>query len=124
VERAAHVDANESVIAAEGTTSSVTLLLHPLVVINISEHFTRIRAQSGVDSPGVWVARTCYFCLGMHSVMRIPSQCRQHSCSVRNRRDAERPLFVPPNIMASVPLHLICTHPSPPARTTTASGGL
>ena len=46
-----------SVLAAEGATSSATVLLHPLVVINVSEHFTRIRAQSQTDvaSPGACV---------------------------------------------------------------------
>ncbi|EDW38923.1 GL13811 [Drosophila persimilis] len=36
-----------NVMAAEGTTGSVTISLHPLVIMNISEHWTRFRAQHG-----------------------------------------------------------------------------
>lgn len=32
------------------TPSSVSVSLHPLVVMNISDHFTRIRVQQGEDS--------------------------------------------------------------------------
>nr|CAG4640992.1 EOG090X08T4 [Eulimnadia texana] len=35
----------KSVMASSGVTGSVTVLLHPLVVMNISEHWTRVRAQ-------------------------------------------------------------------------------
>lgn len=35
------------VMAASGTTGSVSVSLHPLVIMNISEHWTRIRAQEG-----------------------------------------------------------------------------
>ncbi|XP_037089310.1 COP9 signalosome complex subunit 6-like [Pollicipes pollicipes] len=34
-----------AVMAAAGTSPSVTVQLHPLVILNISEHWTRIRAQ-------------------------------------------------------------------------------
>lgn len=36
-----------SVMAAAGTSGSVTVLLHPLVIMNVSEHWTRVRAQKG-----------------------------------------------------------------------------
>jgi len=37
----------KSVMASSGTVGSVSVSLHPLVIMNISEHFTRIRAQEG-----------------------------------------------------------------------------
>lgn len=37
----------KNVMAASGTTGSVSVSLHPLVIMNISEHWTRIRAQEG-----------------------------------------------------------------------------
>lgn len=36
-----------SVMASTGTSGSVSVSLHPLVIMNISEHWTRIRAQEG-----------------------------------------------------------------------------
>lgn len=36
-----------NVIAAAGTAGSVSVSLHPLVIMNISEHWTRVRAQEG-----------------------------------------------------------------------------
>lgn len=36
----------DNVIAATGTAGSVTVSLHPLVIMNISEHWTRTRAQN------------------------------------------------------------------------------
>lgn len=46
-------DANVSnVMANQSTIPSVTVSLHPLVIMNISEHWTRIRAQEGVPSQG------------------------------------------------------------------------
>lgn len=36
-----------NVMAAPGTSASVTISLHPLVIMNISEHWTRFRAQHG-----------------------------------------------------------------------------
>lgn len=35
------------VLAPASTSASVTVSLHPLVIMNISEHWTRIRAQEG-----------------------------------------------------------------------------
>jgi len=36
-----------AVMASAGTTGSVSVSLHPLVIMNISEHWTRVRAQEG-----------------------------------------------------------------------------
>lgn len=36
-----------SVMASSGTIGSVSVSLHPLVIMNISEHWTRIKAQEG-----------------------------------------------------------------------------
>ncbi|EDW80920.1 uncharacterized protein Dwil_GK11302 [Drosophila willistoni] len=36
-----------NIMAAAGTIASVTISLHPLVIMNISEHWTRFRAQHG-----------------------------------------------------------------------------
>lgn len=36
-----------NIMAATGTVASVTISLHPLVIMNISEHWTRFRAQHG-----------------------------------------------------------------------------
>nr|CAG4644915.1 EOG090X08T4 [Leptodora kindtii] len=43
------MDVEESVksVMASSATGSVSILLHPLVVMNISEHWTRVRAQEG-----------------------------------------------------------------------------
>ncbi|CAL1545560.1 unnamed protein product [Lymnaea stagnalis] len=35
------------VMASPGTTGSVAVALHPLVIMNISEHWTRVKAQEG-----------------------------------------------------------------------------
>ncbi|KAK3920454.1 COP9 signalosome complex subunit 6 [Frankliniella fusca] len=40
-------DTGRSVMASSGTAGSVSAFLHPLVIMNISEHWTRIRAQEG-----------------------------------------------------------------------------
>lgn len=41
-----------SVMAAPGTIGSVTVALHPLVIMNISEHWTRVKAQEGKPTQG------------------------------------------------------------------------
>lgn len=42
------VDENQkNVLATSGTTGSVSVSLHPLVIMNISEHWTRVKAQEG-----------------------------------------------------------------------------
>ena len=42
-----------NVVASAGTAGSVSVSLHPLVVMNISEHWTRIRAQEGKPTQGM-----------------------------------------------------------------------
>ena len=37
----------DSVMAAAGTAGSVSVMLHPLVIMNISDHWTRTKAQAG-----------------------------------------------------------------------------
>ncbi|KFM70548.1 COP9 signalosome complex subunit 6, partial [Stegodyphus mimosarum] len=37
----------KTVLAASGTTGSVSVSLHPLVIMNVSEHWTRVKAQEG-----------------------------------------------------------------------------
>ncbi|XP_048514201.1 COP9 signalosome complex subunit 6 [Athalia rosae] len=39
----------KSVMASSGTIGSVSISLHPLVIMNVSEHWTRLRAQEGSD---------------------------------------------------------------------------
>ena len=41
-----------SVMASAGTSGSVSVSLHPLVIMNISEHWTRVRAQEGKPMQG------------------------------------------------------------------------
>lgn len=42
-----------NVMAGSGTSGSITVSLHPLVIMNISEHWTRTRAQNdGRCEPG------------------------------------------------------------------------
>lgn len=40
-------NAKPNVMASAGTSGSVSVSLHPLVIMNISEHWTRVRAQEG-----------------------------------------------------------------------------
>lgn len=44
-----------NVMASSTTIPSVTISLHPLVVMNISEHWTRIRAQEGARKQGKFI---------------------------------------------------------------------
>lgn len=44
-------DASETVLASSGSSGSVSVALHPLVIMNISEHYTRIKAQYGNANP-------------------------------------------------------------------------
>lgn len=46
---------NLNVMASSGATGSISVLLHPLVVMNISEHWTRVRAQEGKAQQGTCV---------------------------------------------------------------------
>lgn len=41
---------SRNVMAGSATVPSVTCSLHPLVIMNISDHWTRIRAQKGFKS--------------------------------------------------------------------------
>lgn len=41
-----------SVMAPVTSAPSISIALHPLVIINISEHWTRVRAQTGKPSKG------------------------------------------------------------------------
>lgn len=52
--RSANMEVSESEknVMASGTTGSVTCSLHPLVIMNISEHWTRERAQEGAVQQG------------------------------------------------------------------------
>ncbi|OJA20429.1 hypothetical protein AZE42_09472 [Rhizopogon vesiculosus] len=43
----------QSVVLPSSTTSGLSLSLHPLPILNISEHFTRLRLQSRSNSPFV-----------------------------------------------------------------------
>ena len=52
---------SSSVMASSGTTGSVTVALHPLVIMNISEHWTRIRAQEGKPTQGNIPVEFCNF---------------------------------------------------------------
>lgn len=47
---------NKSVMASSGTVGSVSISLHPLVIMNISEHWTRLRAQNGTAQQGISTA--------------------------------------------------------------------
>lgn len=40
-------------LVASGVPASVAVSLHPLVIMNISDHFTRIKAQEGVVPKGM-----------------------------------------------------------------------
>ena len=44
-------DVSETVLASSGSSGSVSVALHPLVIMNISEHYTRIKAQYGNTNP-------------------------------------------------------------------------
>lgn len=45
--------ASSTVLAAAATIPSVTVSLHPLVIMNMSEHWTRIRAQEESKQQGI-----------------------------------------------------------------------
>lgn len=40
------------VVVTTATSGSVTVSLHPLVIMNVSEHWTRLRAQEGSPQTG------------------------------------------------------------------------
>lgn len=49
----ATASSGSNVMANPATVPSVTVSLHPLVIMNISEHWTRIRAQDGSPRQGL-----------------------------------------------------------------------
>lgn len=51
-------DSDKNVMAS-GTTGSITCSLHPLVIMNVSEHWTREKAQEGSVQQGqnLWMSR-------------------------------------------------------------------
>lgn len=56
----------KNVMASSGTVGSVSISLHPLVIMNISEHWTRIRAQSGAAQQGnVYASRMFTYVLNI-----------------------------------------------------------
>lgn len=46
------ISTGKAVMATAGTIPSVTVSLHPLVIMNVSEHWTRRRAQEGSPQQG------------------------------------------------------------------------
>ena len=54
------------VMASSGTVGSVSVGLHPLVIMNVSEHWTRLRAQEGTDQLGnslIFILMQVFFCI-------------------------------------------------------------
>lgn len=47
------VDTGKSSVMASAASGSVSVALHPLVIMNISEHWTRVRAQEGQAKQGI-----------------------------------------------------------------------
>lgn len=45
--------ATSAVMAPSSVAASVAVAIHPLVIMNISEHWTRVRAQDQVQNPKV-----------------------------------------------------------------------
>ena len=48
-------------MAVVGTPGSVSVQLHPLVVMNISDHWTRVRAQQGKAKSGIVFVNKQFF---------------------------------------------------------------
>lgn len=46
------IDVVKNVMATSVTVGSVTVSLHPLVIMNVSEHWTRLKAQEGCPQQG------------------------------------------------------------------------
>jgi len=51
-DRTPRMSGSVKVMASSGTIGSVSISLHPLVIMNVSEHWTRLRAQEGSDQLG------------------------------------------------------------------------
>lgn len=47
------------VMASTSCPGSVSVSLHPLVIMNISEHWTRVRAQEGKPTQGTCISSQC-----------------------------------------------------------------
>lgn len=47
-----YATSESSVMAPVTSAPSISIALHPLVIMNISEHWTRVRAQTGKPSKG------------------------------------------------------------------------
>lgn len=60
--------ATSSVLAGPATIPSVTVSLHPLVIMNMSEHWTRIRAQEGSKQQGTHLLAFYAWSLCIHSM--------------------------------------------------------
>jgi len=52
--KAADQASNDGIMAAVGTAGSVSVSLHPLVIMNISEHWTRTKVQLGSPQKNFW----------------------------------------------------------------------
>ncbi len=68
-----------TVMASAGTTGSVSVSLHPLVIMNISEHWTRVRAQEGKATQGSWSKESIKI-FPSHSEPQAFGSCRVTSC--------------------------------------------
>ena len=53
-------DVSDTVLASSGSSGSVSVALHPLVIMNISEHYTRIKAQYGKPNPQGRFNKDCF----------------------------------------------------------------
>ena len=51
VQPSSSTEVPDTVLASSGASGSVSVALHPLVIMNISEHYTRIKAQYGEPNP-------------------------------------------------------------------------
>ena len=59
------------VMASAGTCGSVSVSLHPLVVMNVAEHWTRIRAQDGKPSQGIVIYTRYLLVVVYHAFQKI-----------------------------------------------------
>lgn len=66
---------------ASGVTGSVSVALHPLVILNISDHWIRIRSQEGRPMQG---KRNVFTVLVMS--VHLPSLSLHHSVSSKYER--------------------------------------
>ena len=64
--------AQSNVMASTATSGSVSISLHPLVIMNVSEHWTRVKAQEGKIMQGRPRARRMELSLCSHSRLCVP----------------------------------------------------